>query len=271
LAEPVVDLDAGFMYDTNVGNGSVATDIHGDGALTGTISAGQLIALSGKDSLALMLNATGEAYNRYSGLSNTALGGTVSLRRKFGIGPDVPSVRGFASAARLDFANNVRNGWRYRSGIDAGKRLGERVDLLGGFEYEKRTADHSNPSDPDKSGDAFSLINRSFFLDARYSPGDKTQFSLRYVRRKGDVVITTTAPDDSFDDVSPAETRDTVFGPDAIAYKLHAINHILRLGVSQAINARSSLNFGLQREFSYGDGGHNYFKSVANASIIVSF
>jgi hypothetical protein len=204
-------------------------------------------------------------------MSNTAVGGTVALRRKFGVGPDVPWARLSASAAHLDFVNSVRSGWRYRAGVGAGQRLGERWDVQAAFEFERRNADRVTPYDPERSGAVFDQTNRSLSVDAFYFPGDKWSLATRYTRRDGDVAVTTTSESASIDSVATAETKDTVFGADATAYKLHATSHILALGAGYAINAHSSLNLRLQRQFTYGDGGNTYFKNVAAISYFYSF
>jgi len=268
-ADLIADLEAGLLHDSNLNNAELKQDIRSDTALTASLSAGQFIQLDENHSLTVTADLKSEVYHRYSGMSNLSAGGTLALRRKFGIGAAAPWLRLSASAARLEFKNDVRDGWLYRAALAGGKRLAERWDLQAGYSIERRTGDHATASGS-LPGNVFDLKNQSLTFDVRYSLSEKTLLFAGYTWRDGDVV-STSAPNAKIFRGSTAITPDPVFGANARAYKLDATSHIANVGVSQALGSRSSLNVSYQRQITHGDGDNNYYKNIFAATYSHSF
>jgi hypothetical protein len=271
LAEPILGIEAGTIYDSNLANGQLAQDMRGDVAVVASFSTGRFIPLDGGDSVAMTLDGSSEVFSRFSGLSNVSLGGTLSFRRKLGLGRTAPWIGVAASAMRLNYANNVRSGWMYRSGLSAGRRISNFLDMRAELSVERRTGDHANPSDPDRSGAVFDQVNRNLALNANLSFSEYTTILVGLTRRVGDVAVTTTADNSTIDSVSTAETRDAAFGPNATAYKLRAASNILSVGVSQAVDQSASVNIRVQRQLTYGGGDNNYYKSILTATYVRRF
>jgi hypothetical protein len=236
-----------------------------------SISGGQAFHPGDAGSLAVTLDAKSQIFNRFSGMTNLSLGGTLAFRRKMGLGAAAPWLSVAASATRLDFANDVRSGWLYRAGIATGKRLTERWDVRAEYAFERRTGDQAEPADPERSGAVFDLLNRTLSVTANYAYRDDSLLLFGFTRRVGDAAVTTTVESATIDLVSTAETTDTAFGTNATAYKLHAASNILFLGVSKAVNPHASININLQRQLTHGDGGNNYNKSVFAATYFHTF
>lgn len=272
-SQPFADAEAGVLYDSNVGHGELPQDVKSDLALTVAFSGGRFVVLDAPASTSLSVSAdlAGQLFDRFHGMSNLVAGGTASLQRKFGLGPGAPWLNLTMSASHLSFANTVRNGWLYQPSFGAGRRIGERWELRGDYTIDYRTADHVIPSDPDRPGDVFDQKTRSLTIDLRFSATDNTVLSTGYTRTTGDVAVTTSAPTDSIDQISSAETYDTVFGADSIAYKLQATSHIWFVRMSRSLGGHAVAGLSFRREWTYAAGNNDYYSTVLTATCLYSF
>lgn len=269
-ADWIARAEGGLAYDTNLGNAQLKQDIHSDASLRAVVSAGQFLQLDRSHSLTLTADVSGESYQRFSGMSNVAAGATLSLRRKFGLGKAAPWISLSGSAARLQFNDNMRDGWLMRGSLAGGKRLAEQWELQARYDLERRTGDRSVRAVPTISGDVFDLRSQTVTLDLRYSASETTLLFGSYAWRDGDVVSTST-PNFKVFRASAAITPDPVFGPNNYAYRIDAVSQIASLGVSQAVGQRSALNVTYQRQMTHGERDNNYFKSIFAASYSHSF
>ena len=89
-AESILDIEAGALFDNNLGNGQAAQDMRSDIAFTISVSAGRSFQPGDADSFAVTLDAKSQLYNSFSGMSNMSLGGTLSYRRKMVVGAAAP-------------------------------------------------------------------------------------------------------------------------------------------------------------------------------------
>src|SRR5215471_2316908 len=112
-AELLVDADAGVFYDDNLSRAQNSADVRADGAGTALVAARSLFALTGFDTITLGADLRGEAFNRYHGLDNGALGASAVYRHKFGLGYEAPWVMATATAAYYDYQNSLRQGGRF--------------------------------------------------------------------------------------------------------------------------------------------------------------
>jgi hypothetical protein len=269
-AERISDFEGGVSYDNNLNNAKFRSDIHGDLAFSLGTSQGVFSQINDTDSVTLTGDLKGQSFHRFSGMSNLSLGATLGYRRKIGMGAMAPWLSASASAARLKFENEVRDGWQYAAVIRAGRRIDEHWDLNAEYRFEKRTGDNANPEVPGISGAVFDLRGHSLGLNAGYAWNDKTLLSMSYSYRDGDVV-STSRPNAGIFHVSSAIAEDPVFGEGAYAYRLRASTQLVSLRLSQAISGNASINLGLQRQFTYGDGGNPYYKNLVDLSYLHSF
>ena len=266
----IADVDAGFLHDGNLNNAELAQDIRSDRAVTASLSAGQFMQLDRDHSLTVTADVKGEIYHRFSGMNNIAAGATLGVRRKLGVGAAAPWLRLSASAARLDFNEDVRDGWLFRAGLSGGKRVAERWELLAEYSFEKRTGDDETPVSRNLPGNVFDLQSHAAAFDVRYSLSEKTLFFVGYTWREGDVV-SSSVPNAKIFRASTALARDPVFGAGISAYKLDAITRTISVGASQALSPRAALNLSYQRQMTHGAGDNNYFKNVFTATYAHGF
>jgi hypothetical protein len=270
LAERISDFDGTVAYDGNLNNAQFRGDIRGDLALNLGTSQGLFAQINDSDSMTLTGDVKGQAFRRFTGMNNLSLGASLGYRKKIGTGPTAPWLAASVSAARLKFQNEVRDGWQYAAAIRAGRRFDEHWDFSAEYRFEKRTGDNLPPEVPGISGAVFDLRGHSLGLNAGYAWNDKTQLSATYSYRRGDVV-STSQPGPGIFSVSSAIAEDPVFGEGMYAYRLRAATQLVSLRLSQAISGSSSINLGLQRQFSYGDGGNNYFKTLVDLNYTYSY
>ena len=100
---------ARLTYDNNVGNAQSADDIVADWVTSATASVYQLFPFGDRYSVTVLGNAAGDLYHQVHGLSNASLGGTLSLRRRWGLGALAPWARLGLQAARSDYRDDYRN------------------------------------------------------------------------------------------------------------------------------------------------------------------
>lgn len=273
-AETFINVEAKLKHDNNLTSARYSQDIVGDSAVVLGASAGNYFQLDDYDSLRVQGELNAEAYNTYHGMNNISLGANLTLKRKWGLGLYEPWSAIALSAARLDYNNNVRDGWLYTAQIGAGKRITERWNLGVNLSLQKRTQDNELVITPGISGAPFNLTNHSIAFNADYAFNEYTFLTLDYQWQGGDVVaskITVSPLHASFDAVTTAETLDTAFGFVGEAYRLSGTKHLLGVGIHTEITPNCALGFEYQRSITYGAGGNNYYKSLPALTFFYSF
>ena len=272
-AEAYFNLDTKLKYDNNLTNAQRSSDIVGDALVVANINGGYYFQFSDSNSLRLQADLGAEAYNTYHGLNNVSLGGSAFLKHKWDLGLYAPWTGVSVSATRLDYNENVRDGWQYQAQLSAGKRVAEHLDLWVDFAIQRRTADKDTEVDPGVSGAAFDTFNKVLKLDAVYTFDDGTFLTLGYQLRRGDVVSTTIeeSPDGTWDSILRAVALDPTFGPHAEAYTIGGTTHTFGMRISTVLSTNSVLGFEYQRHITHADGNINYYKSIPALTLSYSF
>jgi len=272
-AESFMNFETKLKHDDNLTNAKFSSDIVGDSLVSAVVNAGYYWQLSDYNSLRAQADLAAEVYNTYHGLNNVSLGGTVFLKHKWGLGLYEPWTAVSLSAARLQYNQDVRDGWQYQAQISAGKRISEHWDLWADLALQKRTADKTTEVDPGVSGAAFDTFNTALKLDAIYAFDDKTFLTLGYQLRHGDVVSTTIqeAPSGTWDGIVKAVALDPTFGADAEAYTINGATQTFGVSINTAITTNVQLGLEYQRYITHGSGGINYYKSMPAVSFSYGF
>ena len=265
LAEWVGNTDMGIRHDSNINNAQLDNDIAGDSALGAGVSATGFFPFEAGDSLSLSGEFRGEAFNNYTGLNNLSLGAVFTFRKKWALGPYAPWTGLSLSSARLDYANNIRNGWRNQIGIRGGKRILERWDVRAEYMAERRTANTLPQDIPGISSDVFSQVSQAMTLNAEYTWSDSLFLTFGALSRHGDVVASTRRARKIFY-ASKAIADDPVFGPDFYAYRMTGTTYGLNVDMNIAVTPHSLLHASMARQVTHAEGGNNYAKNVAMLS-----
>ena len=266
----IADVETGVVYEDNLSFASMERDIKGAAALTTSVSAGVATYLSDRNVVSLTGDVVGDLYERYSGLDHVNLGTTAAFRSKLGVGAGVPWVRVSASAARLQYRDDVRDGWYYRVAVGIGKRFGERWELRADYAFDGRTADHERPVTPSLPADVFDQQAHTLSARADFQATTALLLFGGYALRLGDIASTTQRNPEIFA-ASSAVVADPAFGSNTFAYKINATTHILSTGLSLALGARWSFNVGYEHQIGLGDGGIDYHNNVVSGTVLFSY
>lgn len=278
-ADWIADGNVHFLFDDNVSRALTASDKKADFFFGADASAGQFLSLTDSTTLALTGDFRSDVYTQFGGLNQYSLGGTASLKEKFGLGAYAPWMSLFASARHADYQSAIRDSWFYNAGIILGKRLNEKWDVRLEYSYLRREADRTPATfEYDEkyfSGAVFDQATHGLKLSAAYAYDAKTAFTASYAFRSGDAFSTNSQANDrltdAIADVATALTPDSVFGANQVVYKIPASTHSFALGASRAIGAHSSVNLGYEHHWTAGAGGLTYHVNVVELSFLYGY
>jgi hypothetical protein len=267
LADTILDVQAGALYDSNLPRAQLEHDRKSDVAVQAGLAWGRFVPLADGLTLRATLDGAGEIYTRFSGLNNLSLGGSLSLRRKLGLGALAPWLSVSVAGARLEYQNDVRTGWRYELGVATGKRITEAWDIEANFRYQHRTADESIAVVPGISGEVFDLQSHQAGLRSEYALTERLSLAAGFDYRRGDIASTTLRNFTVFTN-SDAIALDTAFGDDTVGYRIFALTRAFRLGLSYALGRSNSINLVAERWISKARGGLDYYNTLVGASYV---
>jgi hypothetical protein len=258
-----LNVDAGFLYDSNLTRAYAPADIRADGAFTLDAAAGSFWALSGADGFTLDADLRTEAYHRFHGLNLIGVGASAAYRHKFGLGYAAPWLALTVSGTHDDYRGDIRDGNRFEARAELGQRFTPEFDAAFGGSYERRYASNDRPVVPGISGRVFDLRGQSVYARAGYGVTDRLLLDVELVARRGDVVASTRRDFEIFV-VSDAIAADPTFGADFFAYRLRGTTDTATLSASWALDDHSSLNFIYADERTDAAGGVAYRSHSAN-------
>jgi hypothetical protein len=266
----IADLETGVVYEDNLSFAAMGRDIKGDVALTTAASAGAAAYLTDRNVVSLTGDVFGDLHAEYGGLDHLALGVTTAFRSKLGLGAGAPWVRVAASGGRLQYREDVRDGWYYRIAAGVGKRFGDRWEVRVDYAFDGRTADHERRVSARLPADVFDQRAHTVSVRADVQVVPVLSLFGGYAVRLGDVASTTQRNAEIFA-ASTAVVADPAFGSNTFAYKIDATTHVLGAGVSVALGARWSVNVGYEHQIGLGDGGIDYHNNVVRATVLFSY
>jgi hypothetical protein len=266
----LLDADVGLQHESNLPRARLSTDIQSGWALTGGLSGGYAHALDGYTGVTATADARVARHDGHSGLDLDALGVALGIRRKFGLGLNVPWASAALSAVRENYGTDIRESDRYNLTLEAGYRFSERFEALVGGAVEKRNARNSAAVVPGIPGDPFELYGRTLYARGTYALTERWDLTFGYGVRSGDVVASTRRNLQIFT-VSSAIAPDPAFGPDYFAYRLDGVTRTPWAGLSWALTEYSTLRVVYTRELTYGANGFNYYNTLVSAVFLHRF
>jgi hypothetical protein len=261
-ADWALGADGSLRHDNNVGNAQSSSDIVADSTVDARLTAFRLFPLGDSYSVTIGGDLGGEAYHRLTGLDNASADGSLSLKKKWGLGAFAPWARAGVSAGRSSYDDSYRNAWDYRATLASGRRIDERWNLSAEYAFERRAASPQMQVVPGLSGDAFSQDSHNLAANLEYSLNENTSLTLALLGRQGDVVSTSSASAKSYY-TARAFALDPAFGPQAYAYKITGTTVGFRLGINCSPTPHSLFGFGFERLDTHAYGGNDYSKSIA--------
>jgi hypothetical protein len=249
---------AGAFYDDNLTRAQAAADKRAAGAVTANVNAANFVPITGSDGVTLTLYGRAELFDRYNGLTNAAIGGTVAYRHKFGLGYAAPWVSLALSASYDGYRDDLRTSARLDVRAESGMRFSEQFDASAALYFERRYDNHGESVVPGISGRVFDLAGHGAFLRAGYAPTNELYFDTRAGVRRGDVESTSQQGLAIFL-ASSAIARDPVWGdPNLFAYRLRGTTWSGNLTASYALSVQSSLDLAYHYGFTRAAQGLDY-------------
>ena len=253
---------ARLAHDDNVGNAQANVDKVQDYSADARLSLYRLFPLDGGWSMSVGGDLAGEAYDNLTGLNNASIEGSLSLKKKWGLGAFAPWARAQFSLGRAEYRDGYRDATLYRASLDLGKRIDERLNLWAQYSFERRAASPGPELVPGVSGDAFSQSGNNLGATLEFALGERIFLTAGALWRTGDVVSTALIPWYYLYESSDAIARDPTFGPNAIAYRLPGTTYGLKVGAEFSVNAHNSIGCGFQWLDTHAKGGNDYNQSM---------
>jgi hypothetical protein len=260
-----VGADAEARHDSNVGNAAYPADIIEDSIVGGHLSLYQVVPLGEGYTVSAGGDLSGETFHRLDGLTNASLGGTLALKKKWGLGAFAPWIRAGASIARADYRDDYRNASIYRATLAAGRRIDEQWNVWADYTFERRAAATQEQEEPGISGDAYSQNSHRLAANVEYALNGVLTLDANLSVRHGDIV-TTTLSEYRIYDAARAIAEDPAFGPEAYAYKLVGTTYGFRVGISYSPSPHTLIECGFQRFDTRAESGNGYTKSLPEIS-----
>ncbi len=185
-----ITTEAGGQYDDNLTRAQDAVDKRAAGAAIIGVSGLSVTPWTGSDAIILALYGRAEIYDRYSGLSNVALGGNLAYRHKFGVGYAAPWVSVAVDGSYDNYRDNLRTGTRLDVRAETGRRLDQQADVAAGVYFERRYDNHGEVEVPGIPGDVFALAGVGAYARGGYAFTNGLYIGVAASVRRGDVEST---------------------------------------------------------------------------------
>lgn len=272
-ADWIADAEIESTVDDNINHGAFASEKLSDSSYTPSLTAGRILQLADYSRLSLTGRYTAELHNDFRQLSSHNIGGSLAIQHKSGLGPFVPWLHASASAMRIHSRSNIRDGQSYIFGLQAGKRLNDRLSLRLAYSHDIRKGPASSPVNgisPNPGGRVFDMQGDSGSLGLGALLTQSTLLRVGYSFRRGDIVATrawhkATA---SSPYVLAVTTDDAMPGT---AYRLKAQVHTYRAGISHSFLAgHASAEIGYERRSSK-TGLFTYTNNIVRANVMYSY
>jgi hypothetical protein len=232
-------VEGGLVYETNLSRASRSEDRKSDLALVPTLIAGHAFQISDSTRVLVFGDLRGSIYTDFDRLNNLWSGLGVSGKHKFGLGAAAPWVRVFGSGAYLNYREDVRDSTVVDAGVEGGKRIHERVDLLAGYRYETRDADNR----------VFDGESHTISLRGNASITHALELSLGYAVQWGDLVVHRSPLGPSWG--APGLIVDT-FDTPLEAVRIDATTHILSADLGFQLTPHAAVIAGYEYQISHG-------------------
>jgi hypothetical protein len=255
-AEWIVEAEGGVVWEDNLTRAARERDRRGGIALAPALTVGRYEQLTDWLSLQVTADLKGSVYPEFDGLSHFAPAATLGLRGKLGLGAYAPWARVFLTGGALDYGDEARDATLLETGVQAGKRLTERVAVHGGYAYESI----------DAGNDVFSGDAHTLSVRGTIGLTGALELGLGYAVRWGDLVVHR-APGGA----RPAHSRlvDT-FDTELLALRIDATTHLFSVAVDYAVTPQASLSVGYEHSISFGPA-FDYPNHAVRASFGWSF
>lgn len=226
-------VDVGYAMDDNVNRGSAEEDRLADQVYTVNASKRWVFSLSDHSRLVVNGFASGEKFRNFSGLTRLFGGGQAELQYRAAAGFLPPTYALFVRSQIERFESDLRDGYRYSTGVSVRKPLTDRINFFSALAVNRRDARSQVFTTREYSG--------RFNFDWALSRDSTVYFGGEY--RQGDVVSSGRPTLTTFD-LAEVLVRDDVFTQRGFFdYRTRAKTTLSSLGYNLSLGERDSLDF----------------------------
>lgn len=268
-SEWIADAEVSYSTNDNINNSFFGQEERNEQIWNAFLSVGRIYQLTDRTRLQLAAQTGGGIHDDFSGLNQFDVGASLAIRHKFGLGAYQPWIRGSVTSNHIFSNSTIRNGQLTTAGVQLGKRLHDRFDVVVHYTFDYRIGQEDNALDrekliarlneDDKSNSVFDLNGHSIGAEFNFLVTEKFLVSLGYTYRDGDVV---SSNDPAFFGSVPgldprARLVDAVATDDAFerdpgspvwAWRTDADTQTYSVDANYALfGGHASLNFGYQR------------------------
>jgi hypothetical protein len=260
-AEWGFNAETGIVYDSNLSNSDRSADVRDDWGWRSDVSVNNGLQLTRDLRLNLGADVRGDVWDRFDAFNTVGVGGTASLRYRFGLGRQAPWVLLEDRFGYDRFHDTSQSGNDNEVNLRGGVALNERIALEGGYAFESFIA-------PDDFYD-----RQLHHADARmiFDVTSSLQLALGYAYREGDVISYAVPPRPDIARFAIKRENEDEFGqPLRTAYKFLGRTHALSFSAAYQLTKRASV----QLEYEYSITMHDpleYEKHLVEFKIAVAY
>jgi hypothetical protein len=261
LGDWTINGGAQMTYHSNLSHAYSEPDRKMDFALNPYVYLGNYFQLTESSQIFMVMDVYGNIYEKYHGLDNSVARVSLGFRQKMGLGSFVPWISLQGGTGNIWAREQERSGFLANGEISLGKRILERLDLSGGYEYQRSRTHNA----------VFEKNDHLLHLKVNFLLVDNMALSASYRFVMGNYVVYHNAiANNNYYYYYPANKLELdTFGNSMEVEKERALLHGLSLDIIFNLESNFSLNLGLvgyraeSSKYSYWDYsakiGFNYF------------
>lgn len=132
------DVEASYTFHDNINHAMFDSAEESDQVLNTIASAGRAYQLADNTRLFTRIYVDGNVHKIFDRLEQLESGVSLALRHKFGLGAYQPWIRGSVSTGYIFSRSKIREGQTVIAGLDIGKALHERLDIMLSYRFDYR-------------------------------------------------------------------------------------------------------------------------------------
>lgn len=262
-------------HNDNVSRAENSADIREDRSVNGGLDGGYKFQVADYTAVSLLGSLHRTQYERYSGLSNTALNVAIAVKHKFGLGDTVPELVMNVGTGHDSFNSENRDASHYTASFSLNKRFTPRLRLNAGLGWTERNANYDVPrlntnGSPVRPGDPWNVNYWHASFGGELELGKASWLSANYQLQDGDIVSSGN-PYGKIYAVTTALTRDPTFGSGVIAYRIPARTGSLSLDLNHAVRETGTVFLGVEYQDTQGENDVDYGVGIVRAGLLYSF
>lgn len=270
-----VDSALEVNHNDNVSRAENSADIREDRSVLGGLDGGYNFQVADYTAVSLLGSLHRTQYERYSGLSNTALNVAIAVKHKFGLGDTVPELVMNVGTGHDSFNSDNRDASHYTASFSLNKRFTQRLSLSAGLGWTERNGSYDVPrlganGRPVRPGDPWDLNYWHASLGGELELTPASWVSASYQFQDGDIVSSGT-PYSKIYSATTALTRDPMFGNGIIAYRIPARTGSLSVDLNHVVRETGTVFLGVEYQDTQGENDVDYGVGIVRAGLLYSF